>query len=222
MESWKQKRDRQKGSWKSQKPERDRIWYGTMKRQVSASESAETVRNHSSSSIAVTTGNASSESGQPQYGRFREPAGGRRSYVQQSTGATIQSTTIANAKRLRIASAKRLSLWKASFDLSLRPSRTSHSHQLRATLPRDEAQLACNAGHTAVTHFDTSLLLLSSYAATTFAASKGRLNHIELPTRSGLMEGIKGWPLVPSLSARNAVILVNLHNFPTGAICDLP
>jgi hypothetical protein len=47
-------------------------------------------------------------------------------------------------------------------------------------------------------------------------------DHVELPTRSGFMEGIKGWPLVPSLSARNAVILVNLHNLPTGAICDLP
>jgi hypothetical protein len=47
-------------------------------------------------------------------------------------------------------------------------------------------------------------------------------DHIELPTRSGLMEGIKGWSLIPPLSARDAVILVNLHDLPTGALGDLP
>jgi hypothetical protein len=142
---------------------------------VSASASTEMARNHSSSSIAVTTGNASSESGQPRYGRFREPAGGRRSYVQRSTGATIQSTTIANAKRLRIASAKRLSLWKASSDLSQRPSRASHSHQLRGDFASRQGATSLQCGPNGRYSLLASSLLLSSYAATTFAIAKGRL-----------------------------------------------
>ena len=67
---------------KSRKPERDRIWFGTMKCLAFASASTEAARNHSSSSIAVITDSASSESGQLRYGRFREPAGGGRSYAQ--------------------------------------------------------------------------------------------------------------------------------------------
>src|SRR6516164_358852 len=91
---------------KSWKLERDRIWFGTRKCPASVSVSTEAARNHSSSSIAVTTDNASSGSEQLRDGHLREPADGRRSYVRPSTGTTIQSFTITNAKRL--------SQWKAS------------------------------------------------------------------------------------------------------------
>src|SRR5215467_11701653 len=65
---------------KSRKLERDRIWFGTMKCPASVSVSTEAARNHSSSSIAVTTDNALSGSEQLRDGHLREPADGRRSY----------------------------------------------------------------------------------------------------------------------------------------------
>src|SRR5262245_62146359 len=46
-------------------------------------------------------------------------------------------------------------------------------------------------------------------------------HHIELASGSGLVQGVKRWPLVAALCAADAVVFVDLGDLPARPLCDL-